>query len=207
MAYERADTIATVVNWFGPFTGVNSTDVLRNARRAAQEFSGTWHGLYTAIGAGESLRRGPRNMLYMGVGNPLETRLNPAHHKLGKLHLGALWLGEVAVHDLVGAQVKKLDIHADIAEWAHAFFLELPYNTQKRRNPPEHSCVVTNRWFATDYSTRVDRPHPRWPDIIDYDRRRRTAVLTRYDGPPRLSVMRLQDVVRRPPSRPTVFEE
>lgn len=191
MTSSRADTIATAVNWYGPYQGTDNMAVLTNARKGAREaqkiFGSGWKGLYLAIGteadeAGRP-RRGPHIMLYVGVADRFETRLTPNHRVLGNkanVLLRSLWLGDVAVHSIPDASPKKLDVHRDMVEWATAFFLELPFNERKRQNPPRWSCVVINRWWKTDLNTRSSTPNPRWPDVIDYDRDRESAFLIRH---------------------------
>jgi hypothetical protein len=162
-----ADSIATVVNWYGPYKGSSEVEVLAKAKRAAKD---EWSkGLYAAIGSGETLQRGARRLLYMGVGNPLHSRLVPQHHQLSKLSLRQIWLGEVGVPGIPGKRPKKIDTHLDMVEWASAFFLELPFNKKKRQNPPGTSCVVVNRWWETDFETSSAKPLRSWPDIIEYD--------------------------------------
>lgn len=162
-----ADSVATVANWYGPYTASTEVEVLAKARKAAKE---DWSkGLYAAIGPGKTPRPGARRLLYMGVGNPLHSRLIPQHHRLGKLSLRQIWLGEIGVPGIPGKRPKKIDTHLDMVEWASAFFLELPFNRMKRRNPPDTSCVVVNRWWGTDFETSSAKPLRSWPDIIEYD--------------------------------------
>lgn len=113
----------------------------------------------------------------MGVGDPLHTRLNGNHHKLGTFSVTALWLGEVSVAGVPGRRRKKINPHLDIVEWASTCFLKLPFNEKKRSTPPPISCVVLNRWWGTDYETEAERPVARWADIIEYDSARETANL------------------------------
>ncbi|MBD9571889.1 hypothetical protein [Ensifer sp. ENS08] len=57
----------------------------------------------------------------------------------------------------------------DLAEWLHARFMQLPVNEMKTKTLPSRSVTALNRWFKTDYETpRRNRPHPDWPDLIDY---------------------------------------
>ena len=170
-----ASNIATVVDWFGPYTGPTREELLRNARQAARKDYD--HGLYAAIGHGLKVRRGPRTLLYMGVGDPLFTRLDGKHHKLSTFSLTSLWLGEVSVAGVPGRRIKKINPHLDIVEWASAYFLRPPFNERKHRTEPPMSCVVVNRWWGTDYNTKADRPVARWADIIEFDADRKSANL------------------------------
>lgn len=167
--------MATVVDWFGPYTGTDRTELLQTARTAAQADYG--RGLYAAVGHGLQVRRGPRTLLYMGVGDPLHTRLHAGHHKLGAFSLTSLWLGEVSVAGVPGRRRKKINPHLDIVEWASAYFLQLPFNERKRSRPPPVSCVILNRWWGPDYETEAERPVARWADIIEYDAARGSANL------------------------------
>lgn len=57
----------------------------------------------------------------------------------------------------------------DLAEWSHAYFLQLPLNDKKRKTPPDFPIVTYNRWWRTDYATPyLKRPHRDWPDMIDF---------------------------------------
>lgn len=190
-----ADSIATVVNWYGQYAASGGSSALDIAQAAAKK---DWdEGLYMALGAGAEMRRGPHAMLYMGVGTPLCTRLKKDHHALGVLHIGALWLGEVAVPALPGRKTMKLDGHRNIVEWASAFFLELPNNVKKRGSPPPTSCVVCNRWFSgEDYRTSLAKPVRTWPDIIEYDAGSKQAHLVWFAPEPTIRTVEASNVKR-----------
>jgi hypothetical protein len=184
-----AENIATVVDWFGPYVGSDRTTLLQTARTAAQADYG--RGLYAAVGHGLEVRRGPRTLLYMGVGDPLYTRLNGSHHKLSTFSLSSLWLGEVSVAGVPGRRRKKINPHLDIVEWASTYFLECPFNERKRRTPPHTSCVVVNRWWGIDYETEAERPVARWADIIEYDAARGTANLVWFGARARVKSIKV----------------
>lgn len=172
-----AENIATVVNWYGPFTGSDPVDLLKRAQAAAKKDFAI-KGLYAAVGYKGPIRRGPRTLLYVGVGNPLADRLVPRHHRLGTISLESLWLGEVDVPGIPGRRKKRIDPHLDAVEWSLAYFLEILHNVRKRRTPPPVSCVVLNRWWRKDdYETETPRPVARWPDLVEYDSWRGTANL------------------------------
>jgi hypothetical protein len=101
---SRADTIATIINWYGPYEGADNTAVLINARKGARdaqkEFGSDWKGLYLAVGTEIDERGGPRRghriMLYVGVADRFDTRLTTAHGVLSNEHkvlLKSLWVG------------------------------------------------------------------------------------------------------------------
>jgi hypothetical protein len=49
--------------------------------------------------------------------------------------------------------------------------MNLPKNKRLNRPPPK-SATILNRWWKTDLKTpRYHRPHPAWPDLIDYSGR------------------------------------
>ena len=172
------DIIAKIVNWFGPFTGSDHASILQSARIAA---SNDWigPGMYAAVGnEGDTRRRGPRTLRYVGVGDPLAARLGQAHHKLGvSSTVSQLWLGELAVAGIPGRRLKRINPHIDIAEWALAYFLKIPDNEKKTMFPPDRSCVLVNRWWGTDYETPTERPTARWADVVEWDATRRSANL------------------------------
>jgi hypothetical protein len=80
-----------------------------------------------------------------------------------------IWLGEIATAEPSGKKLKVTKATLDFAEWLHARFLQLPLNEKKTKALPPRSVTVMNRWFKTDYETpRRNRPHPNWPDLIDF---------------------------------------
>lgn len=47
--------------------------------------------------------------------------------------------------------------------------MRLPLNEKKTKTLPQRSVTVMNRWFRADgYTVRSHRPHPDWPDLIDF---------------------------------------
>lgn len=179
------DSIATIINWFGPFCGDTYERLLTAARVAAEDWDAD--GIYAAVGHDLKGQRGPRTLRYMGVGNPLSSRLTTAHHKLGTFSVSELWLGEPAVPGLPGRRMKRINPHLDVVEWASAYFLKIPSNEKKTKNPPDRSCVVLNRWYGTDYSSPQERPTARWADVIEWDKNRRVANLVWFGKRARVS--------------------
>lgn len=184
-----AENIASVVDWFGPYIRAADGDPFKHARSAAQNDFG--RGLYVAVGYKMGLQRGPRRLLYIGVGDPLHTRLNQNHHKLNSFFITSLWLGEISVAEVPGRRLKKINPHLDAVEWAIAYFLKLPFNQRKSVNPPEISCVVVNRWWATDYETEAIRPASRWADVVEFDAFRGTANLVWFGTRARVKSIQL----------------
>ncbi len=169
-----ADSMATVVDWYGPYTGAGGGAV-RSAQAAAAVDYGP--GLYLAIGHGETLRRGPLTMLYMGISSNIASRVTPQHTTLASLSISSIWLGEIGSAGIPGRRAKRTNPNLDIVEWMSAYFLRIPYNDKKRVNPPWTSAVILNRWWQPDYNTPASRPVARWADVIEWDLSKQTANL------------------------------
>lgn len=161
--------MASIVNWYGPYSDLNSA-------RAAARIDYV-DGLYAAIGYNKDSRVGRPTLQYVGVGSPLHTRLSKDHHKLSKIDITSIWLGEVSSFKVPGRRKKKIEPHLDTVEWSIAYFLRTPKNVNKRKNPPPQSCIVLNRWLGRDYETPMSRPIARWSDIIEYDEIKNSANL------------------------------
>ncbi|WP_159349971.1 hypothetical protein [Roseomonas harenae] len=167
-----AENIATVVDWFGPYT-----------RSEAPKHAGEWglRGLYAAVGHKLVGTRGPRKLLYVGISENVAARLASSHHKHNEIEHAKIWLGEVSVPGIPGKRTQKTNPHFASAEWALVYFLKPPLNTKKTVGAPNSSCVLLNRWWdynsATGEYTSKDRPSAGWADIVEYDAFRRTANL------------------------------
>jgi hypothetical protein len=150
--------IGIVVNWYGPYKGI------QEARTAAK--NDYEDGLYLFIGR-KKHQKSPPKPLYVGLSGYLLYRLTTQHEKLPYIAGEPLvWLGEIASHGIPGRPSQNL-LH--LAEWATAYFLSLPLNEKKTYTPPNHSITLVNRWWKKDYeSPRLQRPHPDWPDVIDF---------------------------------------
>lgn len=149
------------VNWFGPFWG--ELEAIRAVARRDWD-----DGLYVCIGKRPYQRRD--TIQYIGIGSPLHTRLHDGHHKLPEVTRSRqLWLGEIATSEPSGKRLKATKATLDYAEWLHARFMQLPLNSMKTKSLPARSVTVLNRWWKTDYETmRSNRPHPDWPNMIDF---------------------------------------
>jgi hypothetical protein len=150
--------VVAVVEWFGPYS-------LEEARAAAFDYD---DGIYCALGKRKYQR--DSEIQYVGLASNLRARINGSHHTLPLITRDReLWLGEVASPRTPGRKIKTTDRMLDLAEWAHAYFLQLPLNTRKRASPPDRPITVYNRWWRTDFETPYRRrPHSEWPDIIDF---------------------------------------
>lgn len=166
-----SSNIATVVDWYGPYT---QAEAVKKAREWKLK------GLYAAVGHMVAGTRGPRKLLYVGLSKNVATRIGPAHHKLGTIGGGKIWLGEVSVPAIPGRK-KKTEPHANSVEWALVRFLNPPLNERKRLGAPDKSCIVVNRWWDYNGETGeyqdLARPAAGWPDIVEYDDHRGTANL------------------------------
>lgn len=156
------------VDWFGPYAS------LADAREAAKPYD--WDGLYLCLGKTGQQRQ--QAIQYIGISKSLSGRLTSAHHKLGKVSSlreetairdMKIWLGEIVTAEPSGKKVKVTKATLDSAEWLHAHFLRLPLNDRKTKKLPDRNATVLNRWYKTDFDTpRRNRPHPDWPDLIDF---------------------------------------
>ncbi|MBY0457937.1 MAG: hypothetical protein K2V38_11405 [Gemmataceae bacterium] len=150
--------VVALIDWFGPYD-------LDTARDAAFDFD---DGIYCAIG--KTKHAWHSHLQYVGLASNLRARLNGTHHALPLITREMqLWLGEVASPRTPGRKIKTTDRMLDLAEWAHAYFLQLPLNTRKKATPPDRPITVYNKWWRTDFETPyLRRPHQEWPDLIDF---------------------------------------
>lgn len=148
------------IYWYGPYRNIDE------ARAAARDYYG--HGLYLAVGKCKGERR--LAMQYVGIGEAMHTRLNDRHHKLSLItRERRIWLGEIATAEPSGKKMKVTRTTLDYAEWLHALYLGLPLNDKKTKREPGRGVTVLNRWFASsDFDAPRRRPHPDWPDLIDF---------------------------------------
>lgn len=188
-------TVAIAVDWFGPFSSID------DARSAARTHE-IEEAVYLALGCCGRQRRG--RMQYVGVSGDAASRFNGQHQKLpGITRNFRLWVGEVASHAVAGPKKLKRSVAVEAAEWAMAYFLELPLNVRKRAKAPNRSLILINRWFRPDLKTRRShRGHEDWPDFIEYehpdDDRDGSATLVWFGGRrERLSSTEVDDLVRR----------
>lgn len=173
------------VDWYGPYLTIES---------AKKE--GAFPRLYLAIG-NRAYEHGEPKLQYVGIGRPIAGRMTAKHHKLSKLSVARtqIWLGEVITAEPGGRKAKQTPMTLDYAEWLHAYYLQLPLNEKKTVREPGLSVTVMNRWWARQWRQdweydSVPRPHPDWPDLIDYPHYHKEPARmvwfdkrnTRYDG-------------------------
>ena len=152
-------SITATIDWFGPYS-------IEEAAKASKfDYE---DGVYMVIGKAKYERSD--KLQYIGLATDLGKRLNGNHHKIPQVTRDQkIWLGEVTSPRTPGKKIKVTDRLLDLAEWAHAYFLQLPLNGKKTTNPPDREIVVYNRWWQKDYETQYkQRPHRNWPDFIDY---------------------------------------
>lgn len=148
------------IDWFGPYR-------LEEARRAAYEYGKG--GLYLCVGK----RRGQHRPYpqYVGKSNgSLYSRLSRDHATLSLVtREQRLWCGVIATGNVPGRRKLLTPQAVRLAEWAIARFMRLPLNTKLRNKLPPDPITVLSRWWCTNLETpRFHRPHPDWPDLIDY---------------------------------------
>ena len=172
MAYIKP--VVALIEWFGPYS-------LEGAKEATSEFDYE-DGLYIVIGKLNGQRAS--QIQYVGLASNLRSRLSGNHHAIHKVTKDQkLWLGEIISPRTPGRKIKVTDRMLDLAEWAHAYFLQLPLNLKKKSKPPDRPIVVYNKWWRTDFETpHKRRPHVQWPDIIDYNGSEYAAKLVWFGG-------------------------
>jgi hypothetical protein len=160
-------TYAVVVDWYGPYGSIK-------AARAAFRKDGFGEVLYMAAGTID--RQSVPKLQYVGITKDFELRMNTEHkvRTMIKEEGLSLYIGEVSSQAIAGRkashQHKGFAVPVYLAESALAFFLQMPLNSDKRCSRPKDSVVLLNRWWKTDIETRSRRrPHPDWPDFIEYD--------------------------------------
>lgn len=165
--------LAIVVDWFGPY----NRDEARSSARLDYK-----SGLYLCLGKIRH-QRAPSRPQYVGLSKSLAARL-ANHQKLPLITREAtFWLGEVATAEVPGKKKKKTSETLASAEWALAYFMQIPLNSKKKLSPPNRSMTLLNRWWRKDYETPwVRRPDARWPDLIEYGGADLAAKLVWFGG-------------------------
>ena len=152
--------IVVKIDWYGPYKN------MAEAKGAAQ--SDFDDGLYLAIG---SLKNKKKNKIrYVGLSKNLAGRVSNTHETLSKLvEPYEIWLGEVGSTGIAGPKTQTTDLHLDLAEWCHVYFIDPYLNDKKRYSPPKKPVTVINHWWEKDYESLLKkRPHKDWPDVIDF---------------------------------------
>ncbi|MGY4473716.1 hypothetical protein [Bradyrhizobium sp. USDA 3364] len=148
------------VDWYGPYE-------LERAREVARDYGKG--GLYLCLGKLKGQHH--VKMHYVGKSNNgLASRLRDDHHKLREVPRDrTLWLGVVGTGGVPGKRKLLTPQSLHLAEWAIAHFLDLRLNDSLRLKRPPEPVTILSRWWRADYETpHYHRPHPAWPDLIDY---------------------------------------
>ncbi len=158
---------AALIDWCGPFHTIEAA-----CHAVAEE--GYGEALYMAVGSKRGQTKS--HVQYVGITADLTKRFNGTHpiQLLLRAKTLRLYVGIVTSQAVAGKKAshhaKRFSIPLYLAESVIAFLMELPLNKDKRCNPPKDSVVVVNRWYRQDFATRRRRrPHPTWPDLIEYD--------------------------------------
>jgi hypothetical protein len=157
---------AAVIDWYGPYHSV------AGARASARDL-GFGETIYVAIGSVG--RQSTPKLQYVGITKDFPTRPNTAHPIRRRIQEDglSLYLGDVASQGVSGRRPahhsKTHSSLLDLAEDAIAFLLELPLNRDKRCARPKDSIIIVNRWWHDDDRRKHRRPHPDWPDLLEYD--------------------------------------
>ena len=198
---EVLTTIALIVDWYGPYPKIE------DAKKAAEEFGDV---LYLATGKRAYQRTA--SMQYVGISTDPKWRLNNNHHKLPEITKNfGIWLGKIGSQSLAGRRPQgHPTMHSkpvDLAEWVLAYFLQLPLNVRKRKNPPSDPVILISRWFKSYFETKWQRRrHKEWPDYIEFDPDNEFARLQWFGSPGtsrRLSADKIKALALQTASPPT----
>ncbi|PPC97975.1 MAG: hypothetical protein CTY35_06480 [Methylotenera sp.] len=165
--------VVALIEWFGPY----GLEAARNASKFDYD-----DGLYIVIGKQKNERKS--HVQYIGLASDLCARLNGVHHAIPLVTREfEIWLGEVVSPRTPGRKIKTTDRMLDLAEWSHAYFMQLPINSKKRSAPPDRPITVYNRWWQTNFEVpHKKRPHHEWPDLIDFFGSEYQAKLVWFGG-------------------------
>lgn len=153
-----AKHLVIAVDWYGPYSAAE-------AKLKLSDFQS--EGLYFALGKNGNYRS--KSPQYVGISTDLKKRVNPQHTTLSKIEDIEIWLGEVGTARPSGRNIKSTPQTLDYSEWLLAYFMDVPLNKKKTQSIPDVAVSLLNRWWKKDYATpRARRPHPDWPDFIDY---------------------------------------
>ena len=139
--------LVVAVDWSGPYG-------LIAAREAAyNDFKG---GLYLCLGKVKWQRRAQPQYVGKSTLN-LFSRMQKDHHNLGfVIREQVVWLGEIVTGNVPGRKKTLTPESVRLAEWALAYFMELPLNKNLRLKPPPRPVTVMNRWWRKDYENSME---------------------------------------------------
>lgn len=159
---------AVIIDWFGPYSSVE-------AAKQEERNAPFGESLYLAIG---SVKRRPAPQIqYIGITLDVEYRFDTKHTIRREINQEGLnlWVGVVSSQAVSGRKgaglTRRHNTLVQLAEGVLIYFLQPPLNKDKRKRiQKDHSVMVYNRWWKADGETRRrQRPHPTWPDVIEYD--------------------------------------
>jgi len=82
--------------------------------------------LYILIGK-TKYQKSPRKLQYIGIAKYLWNKLRSNHYAISEMvHNLSIWLREIGSVGVPGPKSKQINIGLDLAEWVHAYFLNLP---------------------------------------------------------------------------------
>ena len=184
-------TVALIVDWCGPFK------TIEDASRTADNLH-FGEALYFATG--KRRRQRAASLQYVGISNDPMSRLSKFHHKLPEITADVrIWIGEISSHAIAGRKAARHPVaHSravELAEWALVYFLEIPLNRRKRKNPPNESVVLVNRWWNADNKTkRKHRGSRNWPDFIEYDQEYNYGRLQWFGTPGKSKMLNAESI-------------
>jgi hypothetical protein len=172
-----ADLFAVAVDWYGP------SYTLAQARLLGQE-NQVEECLYVGYEHSGKARS------YVGISKNISTRLTIGHHVLGPWpdESFELWLGIIVSQSEPGRRPSSSPkIHSEalnFAEHATAYFVGTSENLRKVQSPPKRSGILFNRWFKleADWPRHRKRPHPNWPDFMEYDKEEQAGRNVYFGG-------------------------
>jgi hypothetical protein len=131
-------TIALIVDWYGPYV------TIEKAKQAAAEFGEV---LYMAVGKRRYQCAATARMRYVGISTDPKSRISTGHHKLPEITRDfGVWFGEIGSQSIAGRKSRNHPVRHSraiaLAEWVLAYFLKLPLNEKKRKNPPNEAVIL-----------------------------------------------------------------
>jgi hypothetical protein len=165
------------IDWYGPFNSLLSA-------KAQSEKSGVEEFLYLAISTDG------KDKSYVGISSNATKRLSESHHVLRGLDEDDidLWIGIISSQSEAGRKpAGAYTTHSaalNIAEHVIAYFMQTSENVRKRRNPPNRSASIFNRWFrpSEPWKRHGHRGHSMWPDFVEFEAEDRFARLVWFGG-------------------------
>jgi len=163
----QGEQVASIVYWFGPFRDKSSipSDIQKKCWK---------HGVYLIIGRHKPFFLFDKYLQYIGESSNLAVRLSDTHDKLRRVSAVGLqvWVGIVQT-DLIRKSPDDDDLprqYQQIVETESALihFMPTRLNIDRKRHPPSMPVLIRSYWKTKDGNALSKRPHPAWPDLIEY---------------------------------------